>query len=83
MTRKQAILSIEGGYYCFVLAYGINLCKVSLSSEYVCIKSVVLLCLLKWSSSLLSIVEELITTLLLNSFPFQQGSIQAVDTEGT
>lgn len=47
MTRKQAILSIEGGYYCFVLAYGINLCKVSQSSEYVCTKSIVLLCLLK------------------------------------
>lgn len=47
ISRKQAILSIEGGYYCFVLAYGINLCKVSQSSEYVCTKSIVLLCLLK------------------------------------
>ena len=55
----------------------------ALLTEYVCVKSVVPFCLLKPNFPLLSIVAELITTLLLSSFLFQQRRIKAADTGNT
>lgn len=67
ITREQATFSMESCYYCFVLAYDIIFfCEIYWSSEYVCTKSVVLFCLLRPNSSLLSIVVELITSLYWN-----------------
>ena len=51
--------------FCSCLWYNF-FCEIYWSSEYVCTKSVVLFCLLRPNSSLLSIVVELITSLYWN-----------------